>query len=117
MPDARKADPEQLAPDSAKALVQRQAAVIFDVREPHEFAEEHIAGAHSLPLSTLDPQQLPADKIAILYCGAGKRCCNAAEQLLQTGFENVAVIRGGIVARKHSGLPTNGQKLSLLDHE
>jgi len=117
IPDARIPDPEQLSPDSAKALVERQAAVIFDVREPDEFAEEHVAAAQSLPLSALDPRQLPTDKMAILYCGKGKRSCSVAEQLMRAGFENVAVIQGGIVAWKQSGLPTVGGKMRLLDHE
>jgi rhodanese-related sulfurtransferase len=109
MPDTRKLVPEQLAPASANTLVEQQAAVILDVREPREFAEEHILGAQSLPLSSLDPKQLPPGKTAILYCGAGRRSCGVAEQLRQAGFDNVATIEGGIVGWKQSGLPTDGE--------
>ena len=107
MPDTRKLVPEQLTPGSANALVGRGAAVIFDVRERQEFAEEHISGAQSLPVSALDPTQLPSGKTAILYCGAGRRSCEVAVQLTQAGFDNVALIEGGIVGWKHSGLPTD----------
>jgi len=109
MTDTHKLAPKELAPASAKVLVEQQAAVIFDVREAHEFAEEHIAGAQSLPSSALDPKELPVGKTAILYCGAGRRSCGVAEQLRQAGFDNVATIEGGIVGWKRSGLPTDGE--------
>lgn len=58
MSDSLKPVSEQISPTTANDLLKRQEAVIFDVRESEEFAEEHIAGARSLPLSAVDPQQL-----------------------------------------------------------
>lgn len=96
-------------PATANPLVESGPAVILDVREHHEFAEEHIASAQSLPLSGLDPQHLPVGKTAILYCGLGKRSCAAAEKLLEAGFDKIAVIDGGIAGRKSSGFATDGE--------
>ena len=106
-PDTNKAVPQQLTPAAANALVESGVAVIFDVREHREFSEEHISGAQSLPVSGLKPQHLPVGKTAILYCGLGKRSCAAAEKLLEAGANEVAVIEGGIVGWKQSGLATD----------
>jgi rhodanese-related sulfurtransferase len=108
-PDKSKPVPHQLTPTAANALVESGSAVIFDVREHREFLEEHISGAQSLPMSELSPQQLPVGKTAILYCGLGKRSCAAAEKLVEAGFGKVAVIEGGIVGWKQSGLATDGE--------
>jgi len=109
MTDTHKPVPKELAPASANTMVEQEAAVIFDVREPHEFAEEHIVGAQSLPLSVLDPKQLTPGKSAMLSGWAGRRSCGVAAQLRQAGFDNVADHRGGIVGWKQAGLPTDGE--------
>lgn len=115
MTDSHKTGADQLTPEAAMTQVRQQAAVIFDVRELHEYGQEHIAGAQSLPLSVLAPEQLPEGKAAILYCGAGKRSCVAARQLMQAGFSSVAVIEGGFAAWKAAGLPTDSVKRSLQE--
>lgn len=93
-------------PESALAQMRQQNAVIIDVREPHEYRNEHIAGALSLPLADLTSAQLPKDKTAILYCGVGKRSCTVAQQLIASGYRDIAVVDGGIVSWKAAGLPT-----------
>ncbi len=96
----------KLAPESALTQVRQQNAVIIDVREPHEYRHEHIAGALSLPLAELTSEQLPYGKTAVLYCGAGKRSCTAAQQLIESGYRDVAVVEGGIAGWKAADLPT-----------
>jgi rhodanese-related sulfurtransferase len=96
----------RITPAQAVAQMQRESAVIIDVREPHDFQKEHIAGAVSLPLDELALAQLPAGKTAILYCGAGKRSCAAAERLIESGYRAVATLEGGIAAWKAEQLPT-----------
>ncbi len=95
-----------ITPESAVTQMRQQNAVIIDVREPHEYHREHIAGALSLPLAELTSEQLPNGKMAILYCGAGKRSCTAALQLNASGNRNVAIVEGGIAGWKAAGLPT-----------
>jgi len=59
--------------------------MIVDVREIHEFEQEHIPGAINLPLSSFSPSLFsipttPEEKI-ILICRTNKRS-NAMKQLL-----------------------------------
>ncbi|MGL4542024.1 MAG: rhodanese-like domain-containing protein, partial [Polymorphobacter sp.] len=75
-----------------QALLAANAAVIIDVREPDEFAAEHIAGATNLPLSRFDPAQLPdaGTRTMVLQCAGGKRSamalgrCKAARHAVDT---------------------------------
>lgn len=98
--------PSKLSPQHALEQAREKTAVIIDVREPHEYRQEHIAGALSLPLQKLAAEQLPPGKTVVLYCGAGKRSCQAAERLIESGRADVAVVVGGIAAWKAAGLPT-----------
>ena len=41
----------EIGPAELKALLDQGEALVIDVREPGEFAAEHIAGAVNLPLS------------------------------------------------------------------
>ena len=108
MIDSNKPIPRKIAPIDAARLSQGEA-VIFDVREPNEYAAEHISGAHSLCLSESNFVQPAAGKTAILYRNTGRRSCIAAEQLMQAGFDNVAVIEGGITGWKAAALPTDNE--------
>ena len=84
-------------------------AVLIDIREPDEYAREHIAGARLVPLSGFDPNDFPTDhdKIGVFHCNSGNRTCQAATQILKTGFAEVYHLDGGIQAWKKAGLPIN----------
>ena len=87
---------------SPRALAARPAAGddldLIDVREPHEWAEGHIAGARLVPLGTLAgaiPGLDPSREI-VVYCRSGMRSANAARQLRAAGLR-VASLAGGIL--------------------
>jgi rhodanese-related sulfurtransferase len=86
-------------------------AVLIDVREPDEFAREHIAGATLLPLSRFDPAQAiskakPGQRI-VMQCKSGRRsadACRLAAPLAASGLP-VFTLAGGIEAWKKDNLP------------
>lgn len=68
----------------AHALIEKQAAIVIDVRTPEEYAYEHIAGAYNIELDGLatNPQLniLKEAKVPVLvYCRSGRRSGIAAE--------------------------------------
>lgn len=75
---------------------------IIDVREPAEWAINHIEGAELIPKSTLDSgaglARVPQDRIAVLYCKTGIRSAEALLALKQAGFADALHLQGGIVA-------------------
>jgi rhodanese-related sulfurtransferase len=69
--------------------VKSKSCCIVDVREPHEFAAGHIAGAINLPLSRFAPQDLPKGRPVILVCRSGGRSAKALQQALSAGCKDV----------------------------
>jgi len=89
-----------------------QKAVLVDVREPGEYANEHITGATSLPLSSFAPSRLLSekDKVIALYCQSGRRSAQAGQKLLEAGFPQVANLKGGISTWTAAGFSTKVDK-------
>lgn len=83
--------------------------ILIDVREPAEFAAEHIRGAKNIPLGRLAKQieSLPTDRSApiLVYCKSGHRGAMGLTVLLMLGYKNVHSIYGGIVGWKAAGFP------------
>jgi len=86
------------------------AVVLIDVRESVEHQAEAIPGALNLPLSTIDPAQLPAvapGQHLVVHCQSGVRCAPAAARLIAGGWPGEVVrMKGGITAWKDAGGPT-----------
>ena len=85
---------------------------LIDVREPAEYAGEHIPGAILLPLSKFDISQIPTNphKKLVLHCQSGNRSAQAAQKLLANGVEQVTHLQGGLTAWKQAGYPTEVNK-------
>ena len=69
----------------ATQLINRQDALVLDVREQAEFAQSHILNARWLPLSQLEARageiEKFKDKPLIVYCASGSRSSTAASAL------------------------------------
>lgn len=96
---------EFIDPYTARRWIERGEAVLVDVREPQEFALEHIAGATSLPLSKFAPNRLPdtRNRRLVLMCASGIRCGLAAQTLLGAGHPTLYRLAGGLMAWRASG--------------
>ncbi|MBW4468336.1 MAG: rhodanese-like domain-containing protein [Pegethrix bostrychoides GSE-TBD4-15B] len=91
-----------------KRLIDQQAVILVDVREPSEHAGEKIPGSILVPLSNFDSTKVPVDrtKSIILYCRSGNRSAQAAQKLFAAGFDSVSHLSCGIGAWKEAGYPT-----------
>lgn len=89
-----------------------QKITLIDVREPGEFAGEHIKGATLLSLSQFDPNspKLQGEKDVVLYCQSGNRSRQAAQKLLAAGVPEVMHLKGGINGWKQAGYPVEVNK-------
>ena len=78
----------------AKELVQKQNALLLDVRTPEEFAEGHLERAINIPVQQLESKLTAlADKKEqqiVVYCRSGRRSANAKAMLEKAGFTKVA---------------------------
>jgi rhodanese-related sulfurtransferase len=98
-----------LQPAGLTALVNRENALVVDLRPIAEFEKGHIPGAKNVQMSQFDPEnrQLAAAKAlpVVLVCKAGQASGDAAKRLRKAGFERVFVLDGGIGAWQQAGLP------------
>ena len=93
----------------ATQLINRQGALVLDVRNADEFQKGHILNARNVPLSQLDSRLADIgkfkDKPIIVSCESGNRSGSAAAVLRKHGFAQVFSLRGGIGAWQQAGLP------------
>jgi rhodanese-related sulfurtransferase len=93
----------------ATQLINRQGALVLDVRTAEEFQKGHILNARNLPLPQLDSRVADIekfrDKPIIVSCESGNRSGSAVAALRKHGFAQVFSLRGGIGAWQQAGLP------------
>jgi rhodanese-related sulfurtransferase len=98
-----------VTPAQATHLINREDAIIIDVREPAQFAAGHVLGAKNVPLARLDaptPDLLKRKaRPVIVYGDVGDRAAKAAAALKKHGFARVTNLSGGIKAWQEAGLP------------
>jgi rhodanese-related sulfurtransferase len=87
-------------------------AVVIDVREPDEFAYEHIAGSKNIPLGRIAVSlaDIPKEKDVYLLCQGGVRSMQALQVLKTEGYARLHNMEGGLNAWKAKGLPTEQRK-------
>jgi len=90
------------------ALVNRENAVILDIREAAEFKEGHIVDALHIPFAKLK-ERLPEldkykDRPIVIVDKMGQHTGAAGKQLLDAGF-NASRLDGGMTEWRGSNLP------------
>ena len=93
----------------ATQLINRQDALVLDVRSAEEYAKGHILGARNLPLADLERRSAELDKHkakpVIVHCENGNRSTSALALLRKHGFASVVNLAGGYAAWQQAGLP------------
>jgi rhodanese-related sulfurtransferase len=96
-------------PGQATQLINREDALVVDVRDPGEFGAGHILGARNVPLSRINADGAEVakkkDRPVIVYCDTGNRSAKAAAALRSQGFVKVVNLSGGLGAWQQAGLP------------
>jgi rhodanese-related sulfurtransferase len=90
-------------------LINRENAVLLDVRESKEFEGGKLPNAIHIPLSELAGR---AGELAtknkrpiVVYCARGQRSGAAGAALAKQGFAGIYQLQGGLKAWKDAGLP------------
>jgi rhodanese-related sulfurtransferase len=94
----------------AVQLINKQDAVVLDIRDPGEYSASHILNARNIPLKELDARAKELERFkqkpVIIACGNGNRSGSAMSVLKTQGFVNLYNLRGGLGAWQQAGLPT-----------
>ena len=89
-------------------LINRERAVLIDVRDAAEYAAGHVANAKNVPLATLETSTaLPKNKSlpVVVVCNSGAQASRAVVMLRKLGYENARPLAGGLTAWREANLP------------
>ena len=105
----------EIQPRDVQSWLAGGTCLLLDVREPDEFAREHVNGAVLMPLSRFDPRQITPNQgqRVVLMCRSGRRSGDALRRChdLATQCEVVSMA-GGIDAWKSAGLPVSTRAIA-----
>ena len=93
----------------ATLMINREDALMLDVRDPAEFAAGHAIGARNVPLARIDEGTgelaRRKDRPLVVYCDGGERSTKATAALAKQGFAKVVSLSGGLGAWQSAGMP------------
>lgn len=98
-----------VGPAQLTELVNRQNALVIDLRAQAEFEKGHIIGSKHMIPSQVEPEGKVLAKAkespVVLVCAAGVTATATAQKLVKAGFKQVSVLDGGLGAWTAAGLP------------
>jgi rhodanese-related sulfurtransferase len=98
-----------VTPNQAVTLINKQDAVVIDIRAKKEWATGHITDAINLPIADLDTRIAELNKYKsrpiIVVCNLGQTASSARKKLSAAGFEQVTRLSGGMTEWKGQNLP------------
>jgi rhodanese-related sulfurtransferase len=98
-----------ISPSNLVTLVNKEGAVILDIRDGKEYGAGHIAGAINIPLSSFESRvgelEEYKEKPIVLVCKMGQHAGTIGRKLKAQGFEQVRRLSGGMAEWTGSNLP------------
>jgi rhodanese-related sulfurtransferase len=90
------------------AQLQREGALLLDVREAAEVAACAIPGSRHIPMGRIPESlaELPRDRLILVQCHHGGRSLRVTQFLRANGFTQVSNVAGGIDAWSQQIDPT-----------
>ena len=100
---------KEVGPFEAVQLINRNDALVIDLRDTGEYEAGHISGARHLPERQL-VERLPElekfkERALVVACRSGMRASSAVHVLRRNGFNQAVGLRGGISAWEQAGMP------------
>jgi rhodanese-related sulfurtransferase len=98
-------------PQRATELLNREDAVVVDVRPMADFSKGHIINAVNIPMNGFKNQMTQLEKHKekpiIVACRSGAQSSAACKLLRSSGFDQVYNLKGGILAWQSRNLPVS----------
>ena len=90
-------------------MVNRENAVVIDVRDKKDFDQGHIVNAVNIPFANLsnrvDELKKYQEQPLVVACKQGQHAGSAGTLLRKAGFENISRLTGGITEWRNQNLP------------
>ena len=98
-----------VSPQQVVQILNREKAMVIDVRDAEAFAQGHVIGAKNIPFEDLESQANKLNKYkqrpVILVCRSGQKALQAVAKLKKSGFEQAMALTGGIDGWVKADLP------------
>lgn len=98
-----------VSPQQLVDMVNREDALVLDIRERKEFQAGHIVDSVNVPYSSLesrlDELKKHKERPVVVVCKMGQTAGAAGTLLRKQGFENVSRLTGGIAEWRNQSLP------------
>lgn len=98
-----------VSPQELVDMVNRQDAVVLDIRDRKEYQAGHIVEALNIPNSNLesrlDELRKYRERPIVVACRMGQHAGAAGTLLRKQGFENVSRLTGGMTEWRNQNLP------------
>lgn len=99
----------KISAQGAVSRINREEAIVVDIRDRKEFGEGRITGSINIPLNSLKSRAAELkkhkDKQIIVADKMGQHSAMAVKQLNAEGYANVVRLNGGVSDWKASNLP------------
>lgn len=98
-----------VSPQQLVDMVNRENAVVVDVRERKEYQAGHIVDALNIPSANLESRIDELNKYrerpVVVVCKMGQNAGTAGALLRKQGFDNVSKLSGGMAEWRNQNLP------------
>lgn len=101
---------KEIGTHEATMLMNKDDAIVVDIRPPAEFKKGHILGAKQLKSEQITKADFTSlekhkGKPIIVVCAMGMTAKKTASSMLKSGFDNVSVLKGGMNTWQGASLP------------
>ena len=102
---------KSISTQEATLLINKQNAIVVDIRPGDEYKKGHIVNAKNITVSQIEQGKFPGieshkDTPIILVCDTGARTAGAAGKLVKAGFTQVHSLLSGMSGWQAANLPT-----------
>jgi rhodanese-related sulfurtransferase len=98
-----------VSPQELVNLVNKEGAIVLDVRDSKEFAAGHIVDAVNVPHTSLESRLSELEKYkekpVTIVCKMGQHAGTAGAMLRKAGFVSVSRLSGGMTEWRNQNLP------------
>ena len=101
---------KEVSTHDATVMINKEDAVVLDIRAQKEFKAGHILGARQIKPEALREKNFNTlenskDKPIIVVCAMGNQARGTANAMSKAGFSKVSVLKGGMNAWQSASLP------------
>ena len=103
---------KELSTHDTTLLMNRENAIIIDIRKNNEYRQGHILGAKALSEDDVKKANFSSlekykDKPIIVVCAMGMSAKKVAQAIAKTGHQQVSVLKGGMATWQNEKLPVS----------